>query len=231
MDHPADERSTDRRPRTTRDTRPHVRRRVSRSEPQPSHALPPTSRFLQAVQHRATANRLAHSASRHRSARHRQAHHATQRTRRHSDLQFVSCRRRMPAISGVLDALGFDRAVVGGSSFGGGVAVDFAFASPERTAGLVLTAPTIFAGRGRRFPQNRVANGPDRARVDRSRNRLARPRPHAGGSPTESSTEVSLDRLARGRTAHWRLANGVASGWTCRPMDVHVSTAHGRTTA
>jgi pimeloyl-ACP methyl ester carboxylesterase len=43
-------------------------------------------------------------------------------------------------LAALLDALGVDRAVVIGSSFGGNVAVDFALTHPERVAGLVLAA-------------------------------------------------------------------------------------------
>ena len=46
----------------------------------------------------------------------------------------------------VMDALGLDRAVVGGESFGGAVAMDFAFAHPDRLDGLIFEAAVVFSG-------------------------------------------------------------------------------------
>jgi len=49
-------------------------------------------------------------------------------------------------VASVVDALGFDRVVVGGESFGGAVTLDFAFAYRDRAAGLIFDAATPFAG-------------------------------------------------------------------------------------
>ena len=51
-------------------------------------------------------------------------------------------------VAGLLDAMGVDRAVIGGASFGSGVAARFALDQPERVAGLVLSLP-FFAGQDR----------------------------------------------------------------------------------
>ena len=49
-------------------------------------------------------------------------------------------------IAAVPDALAIDCAVLGGNPFGRAVTFDFAFARPDRVAGLVLDAATVFAG-------------------------------------------------------------------------------------
>lgn len=53
--------------------------------------------------------------------------------------------------TGLLDALGVDRAVLVGNSAGGRVAVDVALAAPERVAGLVLVSPAVGMGGGGPF--------------------------------------------------------------------------------
>jgi pimeloyl-ACP methyl ester carboxylesterase len=49
---------------------------------------------------------------------------------------------------GVLDALGIERAVLGGHSAGGAIALQTALAHPERVAGLVLVGAAVYAGGG-----------------------------------------------------------------------------------
>jgi len=57
-------------------------------------------------------------------------------------------------VRALLDALGLERAVVGGTSMGTGVAVRFALRYPKRTAGLVLESPLYpGADRGLTEPQ------------------------------------------------------------------------------
>ncbi|MBS0124319.1 alpha/beta fold hydrolase [Thetidibacter halocola] len=51
-------------------------------------------------------------------------------------------------LASVLDALGWDRAIVGGASMGGCVALAFAQQFPERTAGLALIDTTAWYGEG-----------------------------------------------------------------------------------
>jgi len=51
-------------------------------------------------------------------------------------------------LDALLAHLGIERAAIGGSSMGSGVALRFALSHPERTAGLLLTAP-VFAGTDR----------------------------------------------------------------------------------
>ncbi|MFN0090644.1 MAG: alpha/beta fold hydrolase [Acidimicrobiales bacterium] len=48
--------------------------------------------------------------------------------------------RHCDDVAAVLDALGVDRVVIGGESFGGAVALDFAFAFPDRVDGLIFDA-------------------------------------------------------------------------------------------
>lgn len=70
-------------------------------------------------------------------------------------------------VASVLDALGWDRAVVGGASMGGSVALAFGIRHPRRTAGLGLfdttawygaTAPADWEGRGRKAVQDGLAS-------------------------------------------------------------------------
>lgn len=49
---------------------------------------------------------------------------------------------------GLLDALGYERAVFVGNSAGGTVAMNAAMARPERVAALVLVSPAVYAGGG-----------------------------------------------------------------------------------
>lgn len=49
---------------------------------------------------------------------------------------------------GLLDALGYDRAIFVGNSAGGTVAMNAALARPERVAALVLISPAVYAGGG-----------------------------------------------------------------------------------
>ncbi|XBQ17349.1 MAG: alpha/beta fold hydrolase [Oceanicaulis sp.] len=51
-------------------------------------------------------------------------------------------------LTGLMDRLGVEAAVIGGNSVGGRIAWSFAAAHPERTAGLVLIAPDGFASAG-----------------------------------------------------------------------------------
>ncbi len=70
-------------------------------------------------------------------------------------------------VTGVLDALGWERAVIGGASMGGSVALAFAIRHPGRTAGLGLfdttawygpNAPSDWEGRGRKAVQEGLAS-------------------------------------------------------------------------
>jgi 3-oxoadipate enol-lactonase len=54
--------------------------------------------------------------------------------------------RHCDDVAAVLDAIGFDRVVIGGHSMGGAVALDFAFTYPDRVAGLIFDAATPSAG-------------------------------------------------------------------------------------
>ncbi|MFT7649232.1 MAG: 3-oxoadipate enol-lactonase [Candidatus Poriferisodalaceae bacterium] len=54
--------------------------------------------------------------------------------------------RHCDDVAAVLDAIGLDRVVIGGHSMGGAVALDFAFAYPDRVAGLVFDAATPSEG-------------------------------------------------------------------------------------
>lgn len=54
--------------------------------------------------------------------------------------------RHCDDVAAVADAVGLDRAVIGGESFGGAVTLDFAFAYPDRVAGLIFDSATPFAG-------------------------------------------------------------------------------------
>lgn len=70
-------------------------------------------------------------------------------------------------VAGVLDALGWERAVVGGASMGGSVALAFGIRHPGRTIGLGLfdttswygaTAPADWEGRGQKAVQEGLAS-------------------------------------------------------------------------
>lgn len=50
---------------------------------------------------------------------------------------------RVEDLSAVMDAAGVDRAALVGCSMGGGIALDFALAEPERVSALVLAAPGL----------------------------------------------------------------------------------------
>jgi pimeloyl-ACP methyl ester carboxylesterase len=51
-------------------------------------------------------------------------------------------------VGAMLSAMGAERAVLVGNSAGGTVAMNFALAYPDRTAGLVLVSPAVYAGGG-----------------------------------------------------------------------------------
>jgi pimeloyl-ACP methyl ester carboxylesterase len=64
----------------------------------------------------------------------------------------LSWSRLADDLCALLDQLGLDRAVVGGTSFGSAVAVHFGLRHPQRTAGLVLMSP-VYPGADRPLPE------------------------------------------------------------------------------
>lgn len=115
---------------------------------------------------------------------------------------------------GLLDALGIERAVLGGASMGCATVVHAAVQAPERVAGLVLAIPPT-AGEGRRV-QATVYRG--LALLDRTRLldgvRLAvrpLPRPSAAPGTRRALGFTALDTLLRDRRRVAPLLCGAAS--------------------
>ena len=125
----------------------------------------------------------------------------------------------MPAfgdqIASLLDHLEVERAVVGGTSLGANVALEFGVAHPDRAQGLFVEMPVLDnALVGRR---DRVHAGPRRRPARRAAVRRRRPGSLDAIPRSHYLVDIGLDWVRRDPRSSTRVLQGLLLGRTCPP--------------